>query len=328
MKHVNLPDYDDTTRALLIDGPTFEGWLIYIPCILSSGRHLHIPVVAPDGWGIPTRKQPILLIAGQAKPELAIATMHVHRIQPTKNQHEDSPHCHVDDDVMIDLTTYISGLGGDSLRTGRFAYRWPEGREKMLSTGRPLSELRIGEDSIHHPLLDTIDQKQLDEAYSEIELMHKSWKKLYHDHLTGRLTIALPGFDTFAAYAGSSEEEIPKVYCKYMHTGAGKGLNSDAFDTDYKRKIAPFRQELIQFIEMLSGMAALVSEDIEFTYDGAAPSVTFCRNGKTLELRVNDLPMLGRFLVIDPSKQDFDSKLTTYETLALALTAITTRLTP
>ncbi|QQO90465.1 hypothetical protein pEaSNUABM5_00323 [Erwinia phage pEa_SNUABM_5] len=326
MKHVSLPKHDDTTRALLIDGPVYEGWLIYVPCRLSNDRELQIPVASREGYGIHTRKQPILLIPAHAKPELAIATLQIRRIVHTKNLMEDTPHCHIDDAVAIDLTSYRAGLGEASTRTGRFAYVWPHGREKSLATGRAIHELRIGAESIHHPELDAIEQADMDAAQAELDL-HKSWKKLYCDHITGRLTIVLPGIDTVTTYAGQDLDEMPLVYCKYMHTGAGRGLNSDAFSTDYAAKLAPVRHELIQFIEMLSGMSAMVSNDIEFTYDGATPSITFKHKDKRLDLRVNDLPMIGRFLVVDPSKEDFDSMLTTYETLTLAINSITTRLT-
>lgn len=326
MKHVSLPKHDDTTRALLIDGPYYEGWTVYVPCRLSNDRELQIPVASREGFGIHIRKQPILLLPAHAKPELAIATLQTRRMFTTKNELENTPHCHVDDAAMIDLTSYRPGLGEASTRTGRFAYWLQQGREKSVATGRYLSELRIGEESIHHPELDAIDDADMAEALANMDVS-KSWSNLYRDHINGRLSIVLPGIDTVTAYSGTESNEMPMVYCRYMHTGAGKGLNTDAFSTDHAARITPIRHELVQFIEMLSGMAALVSDDIEFTYDGATPSVTFRHKDKALDLRVNDLPMIGRFLVVDPSKGDFDSKLTTFETLTLAINSITTRLT-
>lgn len=322
MKQISLPGYQDSTRALLIEGPHSESYSIFVPCTLRDGRQLSLCVESPDNIGILLRRQPAMLIDSRQEAEIVLISMHVKRIKETSNHNKNSPHMFADENACIDVRTEVVSPQS-TRRRGRIAYMRDD-RSGSYSLG--VRSLYISDTPIKHPLLDAIPKQDLDEAYKEMKMVRK-WSRLVDDHLNGKLQIELPGIDVYLKYQHVHDDVMPVMYARYMGTNAGRGHAAfQQEDPSTSKRLTALRVELINFIETLSGLKSLMVNSVQISYDGSLPIVVFKKGKLALHLHVNELPIEGNFLVGDPASDEFHKKFETYVTLAQAVTAISTRM--
>ena len=322
MKLVSLPKHDDKLHAILIDGAYYQGHVVYVPCELANGKQIRIPVISTEGYGLAVRRQPVLLLGAATGPELAVATMHTKRIRDTQNINTVTPHFFLDERALIDVSVAGESNVPSTDRRGSIAYEYFETVAGRYVSMPQMRVLYISDQLIAHPELDKLTKTELDDAYHRMSSADTAWNRLCDDHRTGRVTIDLPGIDLYMRFEQDPGIYLPQFYAACLKQTAGGSTLKLPVEHERDKQ----RHELVEFIEMLSGMRSMLVDDIGIAYDGAVPEVEFERNGLKLSLLVNELPLFGNFAVADSTQPDFEKKFVIYENLAQALTAITTRM--
>lgn len=326
MKCISLPKHDDQLHALLIEGSSYDSYSIFVPCQLANGKQLRLGVESYEGIGLHIRRQPMLLLHGRAGPELAIANLHIKRIEETQNVNPTMPWLFVDDIACIDMTEDIPEGYVPGKRRGRVVYEY-QAPAKRNAYALPMSprRLRISNQLVAHPELDNLTKEHLDEAEIVMRKMTNDWSDMCADHESERVTIDLPGIDLYLRYVKTKQErgsKLPMLYVDHLRSFAG-GLDKPAF----RKPVDKYRHELVTLIEMISGMRKLIADGITIQAEGSTPAIRFAKGNIKLNLHVNEWPTDGFFVVVDESQKEFDKKFMTHDTLAQALTSITTRMT-
>ena len=301
--------------------------VIYVP-ILVDERQVRIPVNGGT-LGLHAIKRPMLIVNTLThKHRLVVANIRQH---VKSNIHTFTPDKSILDHMLavpgtfLDLSDSVpDDYQPTSDRYGVFAYSTPVDRGAHIKP----RQIYISDRKFHHPFLDAISDEDMQQVLDYIK-QTKTWEDLCLDHARGRCKIDAPGIDTYLRY----ETDIPK-YVPEIFAAAWKSLN--IINAMPPAEIATRRAEMVTAIEVAMSFDRLWACGPKVTYAGEIPEMRFEwqreeREGQVAATRYmcycvvpNDLPIPGRFLVIDTQAEGFENRFRPFMSISDALTFVST----